>query len=254
VGIHGNAPLIGITGHVTETSAGYKVVAAGQAYVDAVRLAGGFPVVLPPVSELEPIIESLGLVDGLLFTGGKDVDPAAYGETILNAKVVVEPERDAFELPLARESVARDYPVLAICRGVQVLNVALGGTLWQDIPIQVPESEIHHYQKAARSETTHSIEVTRDSLLGDLAGMANGAVLQANSFHHQAARVLAPSLVPVAYSPDGIVEAVELPNHEFVLGVQWHPEHLVEEHPSHRRLFEGLVAAARRRRATAQHR
>jgi putative glutamine amidotransferase len=252
-GTRSDAPLIGITGHVTETAAGYKVVAAGQAYVDAVRLAGGFPILLPPVSDPGRIAESFAIVDGLLFTGGKDVDPSVYGEAILNAKVVVEPERDAFELPLARESVARDFPVLAICRGMQVLNVALGGTLWQDIPVQIPESELHHYQKAPRADTTHAVEVTRDSLLGDLACRTNGTLLQANSFHHQAARTVAPVLVPVAYAPDGVVEAVELPGREFVLGVQWHPEHLVEEHPSHRRLFEGLVEAACRRRAGAPH-
>jgi putative glutamine amidotransferase len=242
------APLIGITGHVTETSAGYKVVAAGQAYVAAVQLAGGFPVLLPPVDHPAQIAETLSRVDGLLLTGGKDIDPAHYGEPRLNQRVVIAPDRDAFELPLTRHAVERNFPVLAICRGMQVLNVALGGTLWQDLPAQVPESGLRHYQKEPRSETTHDVEVTRDSLLADLACARNGTLLPANSFHHQATRNLAAGLVPVAYTADGLVEAVEMPDRDFVLGVQWHPEHLVFDHEGHRRLFEGLVQAASRRR------
>jgi len=241
------APLIGITAHVTETAAGRKVVAAGEAYVDAVRLAGGFPVLLSPVTGAAAIESSLDYLDGLLFTGGKDVDPSHYGQEILNIKVAPEPERDAFELPLARVAVAANRPVLAICRGMQVLNVALGGSLWQDIPDQLPAA-LHHYQKAPRDEPTHPLEVTRDTLVGDLLCGINGALTQANSFHHQATRALGPGLLPVAHAPDGLVEAVELPGHDFVVGVQWHPEHLTT-HSSHRRLFEGLVLAAQRYRS-----
>ena len=245
------APLIGITGHVTETSLGRKVVAAGEAYVEAIRQAGGFPVLLAPVEDAERVADALAYVDGILFTGGKDVDPSHYGEEILNTKVAPEPERDAFELPLAQAAVAGNHPVLAICRGMQVLNVALGGSLWQDIPEQV-ERALHHYQKAPRDETTHQIEVKRDSLVGDLVRSSDGMRAEANSFHHQAARRLAPGLLPVAHAPDGLVEAVELPGRDFVVGVQWHPEHLTA-HQSHRRLFEGLVEAAahyRSRRVT----
>ena len=243
------APLIGITGHVTETSLGRRVVAAGEAYVEAVRLAGGFPVLLTPVSDDAEIAGALIHVDGVLFTGGKDVDPARYGETLLNTKVQPEPERDAFELPLARAAVEENRPLLAICRGMQVLNVALGGSLWQDIPDQI-EHALHHYQKAPRDETTHAIEVARESLVGDLVSGDNGAISAAtNSFHHQAVRRLGGGLVPVAHAPDDLVEAVELPGRDFVVGVQWHPEHLISQ-ASHRRLFEGLVAAARRYRSS----
>ncbi|CAA9228338.1 MAG: Glutamine amidotransferase, class I [uncultured Chloroflexi bacterium] len=224
------------------------MVAAGEAYVAAVQLAGGFPMLLPPGDLPGHIEDALTRVDGVLFTGGKDVDPRRYGQTVLNARVVIEPGRDAFELPLAQLAVARNYPVLAICRGMQVLNVALGGTLWQDLPAQIPESEVHHYQKAPRSETTHDVDVTRDSLLGDLVCAGSGTRLPANSFHHQAARVMAPPLSAVAHAADGLVEAVEMPDRDFVVGVQWHPEHLVFDHEGHRRLFEGLVKAARKRR------
>jgi putative glutamine amidotransferase len=239
-------PLIGVTGHPTETAAGRKVVAANDAYIEAIRLAGGVPVVLPPVYGRPEIVEALAHVDGVLFTGGKDVDPARYGETLLNTKVSPEPERDAFELPLAAEAVERNTPVLAICRGMQVLNVALGGTLWQDIPDQLSEA-LPHYQKAPRDEATHTVEVRRDTLIGDLVCGANGTLLAANSFHHQAARSIAPPLVPVAHTPDGVVEAIEAPSRDFVLGIQWHPEHLTAA--EHRRIFEGLVRAALRYRS-----
>lgn len=242
------APLIGITGHFTETSAGYRVVAAGQAYVDAVRLAGGFPVVLPPVFDIDLIRESLDRVEGMLFTGGKDIDPAHYGEQILGPSVHPEPERDAFELPLILEAIRRDLPVLAICRGCQVLNVALGGTLWQDLPAQRPGCLVHT-QKAPRDAVTHTVEIGRDSLLGDLLhALGTENTLQTNSFHHQAARDIPKRLVPVAFAPDGTVEAIELPDRSFVVGIQWHPEHLVVEYPEHRRLFEALVQASTRAR------
>ena len=241
-------PLIGITGHVTETAAGRKVVAANEPYVAAVRLAGGFPVLLPPIYERAEIDDALAHVDGLLLTGGKDVDPARYGETILNSHVSPEPERDAFELPLAAAAYEQAVPLLGICRGMQVINVALGGSLWQDLPAQVPAA-LPHYQKAARDELTHQVEVERDSLVGDLTVRRNGHLLSANSFHHQAARQIAPPLVAVAHAPDGVIEAIEAPERDYLIGVQWHPEHLAATHDSHRRLFEGLIEAARRYRS-----
>ncbi|HEU5314930.1 MAG TPA: gamma-glutamyl-gamma-aminobutyrate hydrolase family protein [Chloroflexota bacterium] len=245
-------PLIGITGHVTETAAGRKVVAANEPYVTAVRLAGGFPVLLPPVYDRAQIDEALAHVDGVLLTGGKDVDPAHYGETILNSHVAPEPERDAYELPLAVAAYQRAAPLLGICRGMQVINVALGGSLWQDLPAQVPTA-LPHYQKVARDEMTHQVEVEQDSLVGDLTVRGNGRLLPANSFHHQAARSIAPSLVAVAHAPDGVVEAVEAPDRDYLIGVQWHPEHLAATHDPHRRIFEGLVEAARRFRARRLH-
>lgn len=237
------APLIGVTGHLTETSTGAHAVAANQAYLDAVRLAGGYPVILPPLHHRQGLEETLERVDGLLFTGGRDVDPAHYGQPIFGPSVHIEPERDAFELPLAALAFERDVPVLAICRGCQVLNVALGGSLWQDLPSQRP-SEIAHMQKAPRDAITHRVEVSRASYLAQLLGVTNGDAVHTNSFHHQAAREVPNVLVPVAYAPDGTIEAVEAPGRTFTIGVQWHPEHLVLEHEPHRRLFEAFVEAA----------
>jgi putative glutamine amidotransferase len=204
-------------------------------------------------------------VDGVLFTGGRDIDPTCYGETALNDTVQPEPERDAFELPLARQAVSRDVPILAICRGVQVLNVALGGTLWQDLPAQ-RANVLAHRQTEPRDATTHGVQVVAGSLLARTlafgAGKAETAEAEAeavakaaeiaetatNTFHHQAVRAIAPGLIPTAFAADGTVEALEAPGKQFVLGVQWHPENLAPARPEHRRLFAAFVAAAEQRR------
>jgi putative glutamine amidotransferase len=223
---------------------GRGFIAAGEAYLAAVRAAGGLPVVLAPLATPEEIAATLDAVDGLLFTGGRDVDPRHFGEAVLNETVELEPDRDAFELPLIRGALARDLPVLAVCRGCQVLNVALGGSLWQDLPAQRP-SDLVHRQRAPRDAVTHAVHIRAGSLLAAVAGegVADG-ILQANTFHHQAVRDVAGGLVAVGYAADGTVEAVEAPDHAFVLGVQWHPESLAPRRPEHHRLFQALVEAA----------
>jgi putative glutamine amidotransferase len=223
---------------------GRGFVAAGEAYLAAVRAAGGLPVVLAPLATPEEIAATLDAVDGLLFTGGRDVDPRHFGEAVLNETVELEPDRDAFELPLIRGALARDLPVLAICRGCQVLNVALGGSLWQDLPAQRP-GDLVHRQRAPRDAVTHAVHIRAGSLLAAVAGEGVADdTLQANTFHHQAVRDVAEGLVAVGYAADGMVEAVEAPDHAFVLGVQWHPESLAPRRPEHRRLFQALVEAA----------
>lgn len=236
-------PLIGVTGSMVETGAGVKGVSLGEAYLAAVRAAGGLPVILPPAGDTAIILETLERVDGLVFTGGRDVDPCHFGEPALNETVQPEPERDAFELPLAREAVARDVPLLAICRGVQVLNVALGGSLWQDLPAQRAGGLVHR-QTASRDTVTHTVQVVPDTLLARTLD-ASGAVVATNTFHHQAVRAVPHGLIVAATASDGTVEAVEAPGRRFVLGVQWHPENLQAGRAEHRRLFQALVAAAR---------
>jgi putative glutamine amidotransferase len=256
-------PAIGVTGHTLDSASGARSVAAGEAYLAAVRAAGGIPLILPPTGDADLILEWLERVDGVLFTGGRDIDPACYGETALNDTVQPEPERDAFELPLARQAVSRDVPILAICRGVQVLNVALGGTLWQDLPAQ-RANVLAHRQTEPRDATTHTVQVVAGSLLArtlasgageaeaaeaaDVTEPAEIAETATNTFHHQAVRAIAPGLIPTAFAADGTVEALEAPGKQFVLGVQWHPENLAPARPAHRRLFEAFVAAAERRR------
>ena len=244
---HDNAgrPLIGVTGHGAETGTEVKTanVACKESYLHAVRLVGGIPVVLPPTDDPAAIAEVLERLDGILLTGGRDVDPCHYGETPVNETVHVEPYRDAFELPLVRQAVERDLPTLAICRGAQVLNVALGGSLWQDLPAQQPDTLVHQ-QSAPRDALTHDVRVGRDSLLGDLLREWSQEPLPTNTFHHQAAKDVPGVLQAVAHAADGTVEAIEAPHLRFVLGIQWHPEELTA-YPPHRRLFEALVRAAR---------
>jgi putative glutamine amidotransferase len=245
----GRRPLIGVTGFVQP----YDNLAAGilpmtgarSADVHAVQEAGGVAVILPPTNDPQAIARLVDTLDGFLFTGGRDVDPSEYGETVLNDTVVVSPDRDAFELPLIREAVARDMPVLAICRGCQVLGVALGGSLWQDVPTQLVDPQIH-WQKAPRDHVTHPIRLEPDTLLGRILDLGGARELQVNTFHHQAIKAVPPTLVPTAYAPDGCIEGVEAPQKTFVVGVQWHPEFLAPGHAIHRRLFEALVAASTR--------
>jgi putative glutamine amidotransferase len=236
-------PLIGVTGHRPTGESGPRgTVVAKEAYLAAVLAAGGLPVVLAPVDTQEEIEAVLDAVDGLLFTGGQDVDPARFGQTLLNQTVKTEPDRDAFELPLMRGAIARDLPVLAVCRGCQVLNVALGGTLWQDLPAQRPGG-LPHRQEGPRDAVTHAVRVEPGSLLARVMGDEH--TLPTNTFHHQAARDVPPGLAVSATATDGTVEALEAPQKSFVLGVQWHPEDLVPARAAHRRLFQALVDAAR---------
>jgi putative glutamine amidotransferase len=237
-------PLIGVTGHGGDATSGSRSVAALEAYLAAVRQAGGLPVVLPPTSDPALIAAYVERVDGVLFTGGRDISPAHYGEATLNDTVQIEDARDAFELPLARAAVLRDRPVLAICRGCQVLAVAMGGSLWQDLPAQQPRS-LPHRQTKPRDAVTHAVGVQAGSLLARALGESTRQAIETNTFHHQAVRRVPPGLAAVAHTPDGTIEGVEAPDRRFVLGVQWHPEGLVERRPEHRRLFAAFVQAAR---------
>jgi putative glutamine amidotransferase len=239
------APLIGITGSQAQLPSGITQVSVKESYVTAVRQAGGIPVILAP-RELTPVIdETLEHLDGVLLTGGKDVDPCHYGEPVWNETVQLEPERDALELPLVRAAFERDRPLLAICRGCQVLNVALGGSLWQDLPSQQPEA-LGHYQQAPRDAVTHDVLIVPGSQLAVVLDRFSREPLPANTFHHQAVRDVAPALAVSAQAVDGTIEAIEAPARRFFLGVQWHPEELLAR-PAHRRLFEAFVAAAARR-------
>jgi putative glutamine amidotransferase len=237
-------PLIGVTGHRHRADGGRsQLVSAVEAYLQAISAAGGIPVILPPLEGAEEAEAIQARVDGVLFTGGRDIDPRHFGETVLNETVHVEPDRDAFELPLTRAAVARDVPLFAICRGCQVLNVALGGDLWQDLPSQRP-SGLLHSQQAPRHAVTHQLQLAPGTLLAAILGLPPGTPLESNSFHHQAVREVPQTLVVTARAADGTIEAVEAPGRRFVLGVQWHPEHLAAHRPEHRRLFEAFVRAA----------
>ncbi len=248
-------PLIGVT--TSEVRAGTQVsqtpqgepprreMALGLTYLRAIEAAGGLPVVIPPL-ELDAVQPLLERFSGLCLSGGPDLDPASYHERRHPDLGPVEPELDRFELELARCADVRALPILAICRGQQALNVARGGTLHQHLPDR-PGTTIEHRQSAPGDRTTHNVEVMAHSRLARLMGHRRARV---NSFHHQAVDRLGAGLRAVAWSPDGVIEGVEAPAREFLVGVQWHAEILVARRDN-AALFEGLVQAAVRHGETA---
>jgi putative glutamine amidotransferase len=239
----GRPPLIGISigRHI---SRGRAYVRIPESYVVALTAAGGAPVLIPPLDPvrgadaLERIFSTL---DGMLFPGGLDVHPTHFGEEIHPTATVDEP-LDGLELKLARWASAREVTTLGICRGQQLLNVALGGSLIQDLP----SDDIRHPQSdaAVRGDLAHPIEVEVDSRLAGIFGETSFSV---NSFHHQAVKQLGRGLKAVAWSPDGVIEGIESTEHPWLLAVQFHPENLVPGHAPSRRLFEAFVAACAER-------
>lgn len=233
-------PTIGITIAYDQRRAEHH--ALRQDYVRAAEKAGGLPVVVAPVSEglIEPLLDRL---DGLILSGGSDVDPALYGEQPHPKLGCVVRERDDFELALTRKALARDLPILAICRGHQVLNVAMGGTLIQDIASQWRGGAAHdHDSRRERWLRAHEVRILPGTLVREILGKD---VVAVNSFHHQAVRDLGEGLVVSAISSDDrLVEAMEKPSASFVLGVQWHPESFWNQSDSFQPLFEALVRAS----------
>lgn len=238
-------PVIGITPSLmrdTQPHGVFERYLLSANYPAAVLAAGGIPVVLPPQDDHAGAL--LARLDGLLLSGGADIDPAVYGDTDVHPTTYgISPLRDRFEFALLREALDRNLPILGICRGIQVLNVGLGGTLYQDIADQFGRELLHRQQDAGieASEAGHTVTATDGGLLAEIYG---STTIATNSFHHQAVKSIAPDLVVEARSDDGLVEAVSLPGRSFVLAVQWHPEMIFERHPEHLRPFERLVAVA----------
>lgn len=219
-----------------------ELMALTEAYLTAVLQAGGIPVMIPLGLDAADLGELLARVDGVLLPGGGDVDPAFYQQPMSDLIKRADPDRDRVEILAAQTAVSQQKPLLAICRGHQVFNVALGGSLWADLPSQMPGAANHDFDGShPRNYTPHPVTIQPDSRLAGYVGAGKTAV---NSLHHQAIRDLAPGLTIAATAPDGVIEAVELPDHPFAIGVQWHPEWLVADDPAMRRLFEGFVAAA----------
>ena len=237
-------PLIGIPSRSDQTSrSDTPVFAQNRTYVEAVATAGGAPLLIPPNLEEEALRAVHERLEGLLLAGGVDVHPRHYGEAVHEKCGKPDEARDRVELMLARWALAEGLPVLGICRGIQVINVAAGGTLYQDIASQSPGSLKHDYwPDHPRNHLAHQVTVNGDSQLAAILGQRRVGV---NSMHHQAVKDLAPSFRVVARASDGLIEAIEDHDHPFALGVQWHPEELVEDAPPMRRLFEEFVSAAR---------
>ena len=214
-----------------------------QDYVEGVLRAGGTPVLFPVTADPERLSGLLDRVDGLLLTGGEDVDPALYGEEKLPCCEECSPDRDAMELPLCREALNRRMPVFAICRGMQVLACALGGSLYQDIAEQFGKS-LQHPRHDTPADPVHTVDILPGTLLASIVGVSP---LGVNSRHHQGVREPGQGAVISAAAPDGLAEGMELPDYPFVLGVQWHPESLSDRYPEHQKLFNACVKACAER-------
>jgi putative glutamine amidotransferase len=234
-------PLVAVTAS-TKTINGAGKVTVNRPYTDAVLAAGLIPVVVPPMSE-EGARAILDSVRGLVLTGGEDVDPEYFGARRHPATGPANDLRDRIELALAKEAAARRMPMLAICRGVQVLNVALGGTLVQDIPSEL-KTDIEHDAKSERGSRIHEVVIDAGSRLADVIGARR---ITTNSFHHQSVDRLASGFCTVAKSPDGVVEAMECADRAWwAVGVQWHPEELTATPEDwDRKLFAAFADAVR---------
>ncbi len=215
-------------------------------YIRAIEELGGIPLILPLVAEPAARRRLLDGVDGLLLTGsGPDLPPRLYGEKQRYKFPLVSERRADFELEVIGQARRRDLPLLGICGGMQAVNVACGGSLFQDIGAQIPRA-MDHRQKTKAIYVSHAVRVAPKSLLRKVVAREK---LMVNSSHHQSVKTVAPSLTASAISPDGIIEAIESPTQRFLLAIQWHPEFLFDRYEVHRRLFEALLRAARRTRA-----
>jgi putative glutamine amidotransferase len=242
------APLIGVTTSVyTNPDNGWEYNRAYVPIMQAIADAGGLPVLIP-ICVSDDVLRALyEKMDGLLLPGGGDIRPSVYGAAPHPATDRIDDARDHAEILLARWASDDDLPVFGICRGNQVMNVAFGGTLIQDIPTQVETTLTHDISDGmARNTILHEVKVDPGSRLANILG---GVQWKVNSLHHQAIEQPAPSLCVTAHAPDGVVEGLEMPDKKFLLSVQWHPEDLYQQDPAMRRLFRAFVEAANGRSA-----
>lgn len=228
-------PLIGLTTYGRSNDNRFSLPAD---YLDAVRRAGGIPVLMAPG---EPHWESLlELMDAFILTGGGDIDPARYSGRRHETSYGIDSERDALELALARKLIDSQLPTLGICRGTQILNVAQGGTLIEHIPEEIGDAVLH--RAPPREPVPHAIRVLPDTRLAAILGTSE---FTATSWHHQSPRKIGTRFELAASAPDGVVEALEMPGHPWLIAVQWHPELTAASDPLQQRLFDSIVAAAR---------
>lgn len=227
------SPIIGLTASLES-----QKINTRQNYAEPLIKAGALPVVLP-YSEKLPVIQNIiERMDGLLLTGGADIDPTLFGEEPAPGLQKVDPKRDQFELMLVQEALKSDIPILAICRGNQMLNVAAGGTLYQDLFGMA--NTLQHHQNAPRDHETHFVQINAGTRMYQIM---NSHQLKVNSFHHSAVKDPAPGFLISAAANDGVTEAIESENHRFVIGVQWHPGDLAEKEIHAQKLFQAFAGA-----------
>ena len=210
-------------------------------YMDGVKAAGGLPIMLPMTDDADEIEQLSEMCDGFLFTGGQDVSPSIYGEEPLDGLVGTCRARDNMELKVLETAIAKDIPVLGICRGIQFINAALGGSLYQDLPSQY-ESQTEHHMEAPYDREVHKVDIIKDSPLQELL---KKDVLGVNSYHHQAVRNLAPDLIEMARSEDGLTEAVYRPQSCYLWAFQWHPELSYRVDENSMKIFDSFITACK---------
>lgn len=235
-------PMIGIAGSINKDEDTQSIA---RAYMRAVRNSSAIPVLLSYDMEGEALEGCLDRLDGILLAGGNDVDPALYGEAGNQMLGEVNPPRDEFETRLLQAAVQRKMPILGICRGIQILNVSLGGSLWQDLPSQFRTSDgnqpILHSQTARGYHRTHGVTAVEGTMLH---AIEKDLQFRVNSFHHQAVKQPAPGMRVSAHAEDGVIEAIEHENLPFCMGVQWHPELFFDRDVHSSALFDAFAAAA----------
>jgi putative glutamine amidotransferase len=228
-------PIIGVTAPLIQGR-----VSLDQDVAKSILLSGGIPYILPYTQDPATLDQVIDLIDGLLLSGGVDIDPTLFGEEPIPGLGEIMPERDELEFSLIKRALKVDLPILAICRGIQMLNVAAGGNMYQDIYNQ-KSNLLQHSQRAPRTHLSHFVQIKKDSKLHSITGTSKFKV---NSFHHQAVKEPAPGFIISAISSDGVVEAIESRQHKYVVGVQWHPEFLTSVDEVSKGIFESFILAS----------
>lgn len=238
-------PVIGITCGLTASAIGDSVYTLerniiARDYAGAIEHAGGTPLLIPHVGDLECIDQYLGVLDGLVLSGGGDIDPLLFDQEPHRNIGSVDRVRDEMEFQLTQKALNQDLPLLGICRGIQMMNVAAGGTIYQDIAAEMPQPTLCHSQTGAGWYASHTIDILPDTRLLQVFG---SPIAHVNSYHHQAVRDVAEGFIVTAKAKDNVIEAIESPAHRFVLGVQCHPELMWEQHPEALSLFTAFLKA-----------
>ncbi len=231
-------PVIGILPLIDTEKESYWML---PGYVEGVKEAGGLPVILTFTKDAEDAKAMVQMCDGFVFTGGHDVSPEIYGEEKLPECAETSIERDTVEKMILEEVLDMDKPVLGICRGLQFINAALGGTLYQDLKTYFP-SDVRHRQKAPYDAPIHSVEIYKDTPLYEILGKGT---IDVNSCHHQAVKDVSDKVRVMAKAPDGLVEAFYMPDKKFVWACQWHPEYLHKVDENSKKIFKAFVDAAK---------
>lgn len=226
-------PMIGVTASLDGTT-----VKVQRENIEAIELSGGIPVIVPYYKQEESISELVYSLDGLLLTGGGDIDPTLFGEEPIPQLGSITPERDWLEGILIKKFLTTKKPILGICRGCQILNITAGGGMYQDIYSQINRNLLQHVQQAPRNHPTHWVTIKKGTLFHEIMGQEK---IKVNSFHHQAVYPLAPDFHIAAESSDGLIEAFESREHPFVMGLQWHPEDLFAVQLEAKKLFASFV-------------